>query len=960
MMEKNRSAFLIPAVYLVSGAGWVYFTDKWLPLFVDTREKMLLWGTCKGWGYVFLTTIILYMLIRTFSKKLETENKKYHAIFEGANDAILLADEKGYFECNAAAERLFGLSKEEILRRKPGQLASVMNTDGSVSEHTIEGLSGKVLDGSPQRHESKIVCEDGRVLDIDVNLAPITLDGKRTALLMVRDVTGMKKAAEQTAHSEMKFRAIFENANDAIFLIDENGIYVDCNPAAVDLFGCDKSELLNRTPNFFSPRVQPDGRSTGDKARELISLAIQGMPQRFEWRHSRLNGTEFDAAVVLGRFELHGQIILQAIVRDISDWKKAEEIIRRSEEQLLLFFEHQLVGMSITSADKSWLRVNNKLCSMLGYSRRELENLTWVDITHPDDLGANQERYISLLKGEIDGYVLDKRFLCKDGTVMHATISTGCVRRDDGYPDYVMTLYEDITERKLAEEQIIAQAAQIRALIDNLPFDLWAVGADGSCFMQNSVSRQIWGNIIGKTPDQAAMSNTIAKKWRENNERAFSGEVVKGEIAYTINGENRFFYNIIAPIISNQHILGILGVNIDISERKNLELQLHQAQKMEAVGQLAGGVAHDFNNILTAIIGYAHLLLMKMSDDDPSKGYVGQIRASAERAAELTNALLTFSRKQVMVPISADLNDIVGKLEKMLRRLIRESIVLRLELALEKLTVLADQGKIEQVIVNLVTNAADAMPKAGTIAIGTCQVSMRGSFIHSHGYGKPGNYACITVSDTGCGLDDETRKRIFEPFFTTKETGKGTGLGLSIVYGIVKQHNGYINVYSEPGRGTTFRIYIPLSEAGEESSPTEKNKTVPAGGTETLLLAEDDPIVSEFHRTLLETAGYTVITAVDGEDALDKFLEYEEGIDLLVFDVIMPRMTGKKVYGMIRKTTPEIKVLYLSGYPADVLSDVGVVQDRESFMPKPVDPDDLLRKVRELLDKPRKLELVRK
>jgi CheY-like chemotaxis protein len=202
-------------------------------------------------------------------------------------------------------------------------------------------------------------------------------------------------------------------------------------------------------------------------------------------------------------------------------------------------------------------------------------------------------------------------------------------------------------------------------------------------------------------------------------------------------------------------------------------------------------------------------------------------------------------------------------------------------------------------------------------------------------------------------MDHETRRRIFEPFFTTKEAGKGTGLGLSIVYGIVKQHNGYINVYSEPERGTTFRIYIPLAESKEESSLTEETKAAPIGGTETILLAEDDPIVSEFHQTLLETAGYTVLTAVDGEHALDKFLEYEKGIDLLIFDVIMPKMTGKKVYSMIRKASPETKVLYLSGYPADVLGDVGVAQDRESFMSKPVDPEDLLRKVRELLDNPR-------
>lgn len=394
--------------------------------------------------------------------------------------------------------------------------------------------------------------------------------------------------------------------------------------------------------------------------------------------------------------------------------------------------------------------------------------------------------------------------------------------------------------------------------------------------------------------------------------------------------------------------LRFVGTHTDMTERKNLEAQLYQAQKMEAVGQLAGGVAHDFNNILTAIIGFSHLILMKTAEDDPLRHYVGQIRAAAEKAADLTQGLLTFSRKQVMVPRVVDLNETVTNLEKMLRRLISEDIELSINTHVGQLNVMADRGKLEQVLMNLATNAKDAMPKGRTLSITTSSVTLNGRYPHPFGLGAVENCACISVGDTGCGMDDETRKRIFEPFFTTKEVGKGTGLGLSIVYGIVKHHNGYIDVFSEPGKGTIFNICLPLAEVRNPEPPMGE-RTAPTGGTETILLAEGDPAVRDFHRTLLEEWGYTVIEAADGEEAMDKFAEYDAGIDLLVFDMVMPKMSGRDAYEFIRKTRPGVKVIFLSGYSADYLKDSAIVRKNESFLSKPVDPDELLNKVRKAL-----------
>lgn len=384
----------------------------------------------------------------------------------------------------------------------------------------------------------------------------------------------------------------------------------------------------------------------------------------------------------------------------------------------------------------------------------------------------------------------------------------------------------------------------------------------------------------------------------------------------------------------------------DITEQKRLEEQLRQSQKMEAIGNLAGGVAHDFNNILTAITGYGSLLRLRIGEGSPFKSYAEEILAASERATHLTQSLLAFSRKQVIAPKPENLNEIVTRMEKLLVRVIGEDIEFSIELSDRDLIVLADSSQIEQVLMNLATNARDAMQNGGLLTIKTERVDITGP----HGYMKPGEYAVLSVSDTGKGMDEQTKLRIFEPFFTTKEKGKGTGLGLSIVYGIVKQHGGDINVYSEPGKGTTFRIYFKLVDLKVESVVAAPPAT-PQGGTETILLAEDDAEVRRLMKNILEEYGYTVIAAVDGEDAVIKFMEHKDRINLLLFDVVMPKKNGKEAYEEIRRMKQDVLVLFASGYTADIIHKKGLLEQGLNFVSKPVTPNLLLAKIREILDK---------
>jgi PAS domain S-box-containing protein len=404
--------------------------------------------------------------------------------------------------------------------------------------------------------------------------------------------------------------------------------------------------------------------------------------------------------------------------------------------------------------------------------------------------------------------------------------------------------------------------------------------------------------------------------------------------------------------------LRMTGTTTDVSDRRwaeeekrRLENQLNHSQKMEAIGQLAGGVAHEFNNIMTAIIGYGHLMVLKTEEHSPLRHFAAQILTSAERASALTRSLLTFSRKQISNPHHVNVNESIEKMGKLLSRLIREDVEFRTELADGRLVILADDGQLEQVLMNLVTNARDAMPSGGLITIKTGLEELGPESVRSLGCGAAGTVVRISVLDTGIGMDEKTREKIFEPFFTTKDPGKGTGLGLAIVYGIIQQQNGYITVSSNPGEGTEVVIYFPLVKgAGGKMEPTSScpMKT----GTETILIAEDDDDLRRLNRELFEECGYGVIEAANGQEALELYKENQGTIDLLLFDVVMPKMNGREAFEEIRTLRPDMRVLFTSGYTSDILSSSHGIGTEFDCIAKPQPPEELMAKVRDILDRP--------
>jgi two-component system cell cycle sensor histidine kinase/response regulator CckA len=418
------------------------------------------------------------------------------------------------------------------------------------------------------------------------------------------------------------------------------------------------------------------------------------------------------------------------------------------------------------------------------------------------------------------------------------------------------------------------------------------------------------------------------------------------------NGSWRYLESNAVPILNSaDEVIGFRGVDRDMTDQKQLEVQLNQAQKMEAIGQLAGGVAHDFNNLLQAILGYTDLVLESMAAEAPYRFEIEQAHTAAERASALTRHLLAFSRRQVIQPLTIDLNDVIAGLMKMLGRLIGEHIQLDIIPGHSLGAVRADPGQIEQVIMNLCINARDAMPSGGNLTIETENVDIDSNYWQSHKWAKEGRYVLINVTDSGCGMDKETLNHIFEPFFTTKKPGEGTGLGLSTVYGIIKQHDGFIHAYSEVGKGTIIKVYLPVSDRLVHPAGDKTSSPAP-GGTETILLAEDEEMIRSLAARILRSAGYTVLPAKDGEEALHLLEMHDEEIDLAFLDVVMPRLGGRDIQKRIHDKHPHARFLFASGYSADAIHTNFVLHQNMNFIQKPYSRDALLRKIREILDDP--------
>jgi PAS domain S-box-containing protein len=615
-----------------------------------------------------------------------------------------------------------------------------------------------------------------------------------------------------------------------------------------------------------------------------------------------------------------------------------ETLINQSNEAILIAHPHT----------SRVLYANDGACENLGFAREELLKKRIIDIALNVQ---DQDSWRRLVKrAKTRGQALfETEYQRKDGSKVPVEVNVRSVTHDGR--EYIVSAARNNTERRKAREAVLEEKNKLEAVLAAIGDGLTVQDRNFRILYQNQTHREIHGDHVGRfcyeayqKKDRVCEGCLLLKSFRD-------GKVHRREVA--VPGERGQTHREVtsSPVRDARGSI-IAGIEIvrDITERKKLETQLLHAQKLEAVGQLAGGVAHDFNNILTAIIGYGDILRMKLEEDDPLQSDVNRILNSAERAARLTQSLLAFSRRQVIRTKPVRLNEIVLRMKDLLLRLIGEDVELNAELASEDLTVLADTGQMEQVLMNLAANARDAMPQGGRLTIRTERRVVGEEFKRTYGFGKPGLYAVISVVDTGTGMDEHTIASVFEPFFTTKEVGRGTGLGLSTVYGVVKQHNGYITVESSVGKGTAFNLYLPVVEEQPEERAPAAVPSVPLRGTETVLVAEDSADVRNLSRATLEKFGYTVVEAVDGEDAVRKFRENRQNIGLLILDVVMPKKNGKDALQEIRAMRPDIKALFISGYTADIIDRQGIADESVRFIPKPFSADKLLGTIRDVLD----------
>jgi len=766
----------------------------------------------------------------------------------------------------------------------------------------------------------------------------------------------VRERTEELSKSQTFLNTLIDAIPIPVFYKDRNGRYLGCNRAYETFLGVTGEQMVGKTVFDVNPRDLAEIGHAKDN--ELFENGgVQHYEQQVKNAQGLLRDVIFNKAVFTdGRGAVSG---LVGAILDITDRKRMENVLRESEERFRTLTEKSLVGVYIIQ-DDLFRYVNLAFAGIHGYEPEEIiDKLGPLDFLTPEDKDRVVDSIRRRTVGEIEFSHHEFHIRRKDGLI-RIVEAFGSRALHQGRPAVLGTII-DITERKRSEEKLFQVTERWERTFDAVPDLIAIIDTDYRIVQVNKAmadrlgstpaecAGQVCYEAIHKTdvPPSFCPYTLTLRDWREHT----------AEVSEEGLGGN--FIVSTSPIFDSvKQLIGSVHVARDITERRKaeeerklLEAQLHQAQKMEAIGELAGGIAHDFNNILTAIIGYSEIILLRMEKDSPLRHFVEQVLTSADRAAELTNSLLAFSRRQVLHTKPIDLSGVVRGLKKMLGRLISEDIDFRTTVAEGDLIVMADKGQIEQVLMNLVTNAKDAMPRGGTLTIEISPVDMAERFVHAHGFGEPGNYACVSVTDTGHGMDEETRKRIFEPFFTTKEVGKGTGLGMAIIYGIIQQHNGCITVSSEMGKGTTFRIYLPIiSEEIKEAHVTKREES-PPGGTETILLAEDEVTVRELHKMILEEAGYGVVEAVDGQDAIDKFMEHIAEVDILVADVIMPKIDGKSLYEEIRKIRPDMKVLFMSGYTKDIIVARGILENLFNYITKPVKSFELLKSVRDILDR---------
>jgi len=779
---------------------------------------------------------------------------------------------------------------------------------------------------------------------------PFTLGQMKALTILAGTAAAALESASlysQLQKAEKNYRSIFENAVEGIFQSTFEGRFLKVNPAMARILGYDSPEELIQKVSDISTQiyVYPDDRLESDAEEKE-----QGFLRGFEFEAYCKDGERIwlslNRRVI--RDEKGIELYREGSVEDISERKQTQEALKASEAELLALFAAITDVIIVLDADGRYLKIAP---TNANYSHKPPDSL--IGSTQYDVFPKKTADFlVSHIRRALDegcAHRLEYRLELEGAEVWF----DGCVAPLSN--NSVIWIARDITEGKRAENALRDSEERYRDLVENAHDIIYSQDLEGNYTSMNKAGAQ----ITGYTHEEALALNinqTVAPEYLSKALGMFTAKlagerVTAYEMEIIAKDGHRITVEANTKLVFRDGIaVGIQGIARDVTERKELEEQLRQSQKMEAIGQLAGGVAHDFNNLLTAINGYSSLALQRLEDGHPITPYLEEVKKAGDRAANLTRQLLAFGRKQILQPLAINLNDVVTDMNKMLQRLIGEDIRLtaKLDPALKRIR--ADPGQVEQVLVNLVVNARDAMPQGGKLTIETATVELDSDYAGKHIGFMPGKYVMLAVSDTGTGMSDDTRARIFDPFFTTKEKGKGTGLGLSTVYGIIKQSGGNIWVYSELGHGTTFKVYLPELATTPLKTENAEVELAPSGGSETILIVEDEDVVRGLAQKILEQSGYRVVAASRGAEAIRLCQQRTESIDLLLTDVVMPETSGKEVADRMSELLPGLRVLFMSGYTDEAIVHHGVLDSNVEFIQKPFTPAALVKRVREVLD----------
>lgn len=875
--------------------------------------------------------------------------KKYQFMVESAHDAIFYKDMQGrYVIANDKTLEAFGLPREKVIGKSDYQLMP----DTEEARRNIKYEQIVLKKGKAQEVTRRMTAADGTIRWFQVIKVPQFNDeGNVIGLVgIARDITDLKKTEEALRESEEKYRTLFEESLNVNILLNLNGKIVDVNKACANFMGIPKQQGIGKSVfDFISPEQKEFVKKLFEKevAGEYTPAVVIDVMTR---RGVRKLFLEEGAGRIYKEGKLT-EILLSG--SDVTELIKTQEELRESRERFKGLAE--LLPETVFEMDENdtLTFVNRNAFEVFGYTRDEFEKgINLVDLLIPED----RERVNRSIKKILSGKKLaPMQFtaLKKNGETFPIQVYFSSPICDKGF-HCIRGLIIDISERQKMEAKLkllsttVEQSVNIVAVADT----------NGIIQYVNRAFEEITGykrqEIIGHKRDileGCKIDENLHKEIWETikSGNTWTGRLMSKKKSGSVYTEDTALFPVVG---SDGKITNFTRIGRDITDRVKLENQLQQAQKMESIGRLAGGVAHDLNNIMTGIRGCAELARLELESYEIDTENIDDICKAVDGAASLISQLLAFSRKQMANPQVLNINNVIKEMEKMIPRVIREDIKFSTSLDPDILSVRMDPHQLQQIIMNLVVNAKDAMPDGGKLIIETKMADVDESFQKRYPFFVPGSYVMLIVSDTGTGMDEETISHIFEPFFTTKEKGKGTGLGLSTVYGIVKQAKGHILVYSEPGQGTAFKIYLPsIKEKAVLKEKDQRFRTHILGGKEFILVVEDEAIVSKLVWKILNKAGYQAFTASSGEQALDYFEKMGKNIDMLITDMVLPDIKGGDLALKLMQKNPSLKVLFMSGYSEDVIDSRELMGGKFEFISKPFNTREFLKKVRKVLDK---------